>query len=524
MIVPADVPDWCRVRRGTSALLLVAPHGGARLGARPARGTVKVNDLHTATLADELATALDAGLVANPTLDRNVLDLNRISQVARAAAWFPALLEDLIDEILARHERAEILFLHGWNTLQAKCDIGIGHFLRDAGDADTHAAALTASPAFITTRLAALRAACAARGIATPLGERYPARHANNVLQLFRRHGVVGGLAPRLTAWAAAGRVDAVQLELAAPLRWPGPLRGAFGAALRVAFTPTDGTPCADQPAIIARRQSPTLAAPAGLRVYDPACGIGLLARVDAAGDSGRVAGRLLLFLGGANVALFTGDDSAHAGCLSGGGPHFTSHPDGLHLAFDGWALRTDDGGLYVDLEQALAASHLLAVRADLVFARVRGDCGRVRGTLSLDGVDHAIDAPGFAPPGGPAQSAAGGWRSQLSLDAVLSGGAAVYVRHRVPGAAVIEDCAATQRIAHPLASMAVHFDADPHTPRRIVLDDAGGGLVAEAIAHMAIVRPLIGGRRARVTLGIARVARAGVAGFGFCEYARVVD
>jgi hypothetical protein len=168
MIVPPDVPDWCRVRRGTSALLLVAPHGGARSGARPVRGTVKVNDLHTATLAEELATELDAGLVANPFLDRNVLDLNRISQVARAAAWFPALLEHLIDEILARHERAEILFLHGWNTLQAKCDIGIGHFLRDAGDADAHAAALTASPAFVSTRLAALRAACAARGIATP--------------------------------------------------------------------------------------------------------------------------------------------------------------------------------------------------------------------------------------------------------------------------------------------------------------------------------------------------------------------
>jgi hypothetical protein len=40
----------------------------------------------------------------------------------------------------------------------------------------------------------------------------------------------------------------------------------------------------------------------------------------------------------------------------------------------------------------------------------------------------------------------------------------------------------------------------------------------------MAIVRPLTGGRRARVTLGIARVARAGVEGFGFYEYARVVD
>jgi hypothetical protein len=59
---------------------------------------------------------------------------------------------------------------------------------------------------------------------------------------------------------------------------------------------------------------------------------------------------------------------------------------------------------------------------------------------------------------------------------------------------------------------------------RRIVVGDDAGGLIAEPTAHMAIVRPLAAGRRARVTLGVARVERAGAVGFGFYEYARVID
>ena len=72
---------------------------------------------------------------ANPELDRNDLDLNRISQVTRCAVWFPALLERLIAAILERHERAEVVFVHGWNVAQAKCDIGVGHPLDDEASA-----------------------------------------------------------------------------------------------------------------------------------------------------------------------------------------------------------------------------------------------------------------------------------------------------------------------------------------------------------------------------------------------------
>lgn len=519
MPLPTDVPAWCRVRRGGGALLLVAPHGGARHRARPTRGPVKVNDLHTAALAEELATALDAALVANPVLDRNELDLNRISQVARAATWFPALLEALLAEILDRHARAEVIFLHGWNTLQPKCDVGVGHALRDVADAGAHAAALTTSVAYVATRLATLQGACAARGIAAPFGERYPARHANNVLQLFRRRRQVA-LAPRLRAWAADGRVDAVQLELAAPLRWPGPLRAAFLDAMTEAFGPPARRAAAPAAAVpVAAAAAP--ATPTALQVYDPGHGVGLLARVDPV-DGGRVSGRLLLFLDGSRVALFTGDD-AHPSRLSGGGPHFSDAADGVHLTFDGWALCAADGSLYVDLERALAASRLLAVRADLTFARLAGEHGRVRGTLALDGIARSIDALGFAPAGGSGTPSDLGWRSHFTLRAGLPGGAAVSVRHRVPGGTSVEECGEATAGARRPATLALTFDGDLHTPGRVVVADDRGRLIAEPTARMAILRPLPGGRRARVTFGVARVERAGAVGFGFYEYARVV-
>ncbi|MBX3026684.1 hypothetical protein KF840_17400 [bacterium] len=517
---PREVPAWCRVRGGGSPLLLVAPHGGARDAIRPARGAVKVNDLHTAGLAEELATTLDASLIANPSLDRNQLDLNRISQVARAAPWFPALLETLLADILARHERAEVLFLHGWNTLQPKCDIGIGHPLAHPADAARHAPALTASVRYVTSRLAALRAACAARGIAAPLGERYPGRHANNLLQLFRRDGD-SLLAPRIRAWVAADRVDAVQLELAAPLRWPGPLRGAFASALRDAFAAP--APVAAAPPPVPRRRAPPPPPPAALQVYDPASGLGLLARVDPQRGGG-TSGRLLLFLDRGRVALFTGDDP-HAGDRARGGPWFTpTAAGGSHLAFDGWALCATDGALYVDLERALAASRLLAVHADLTFTpRAGGEHGRVRGTVTLDGLPQRVDAIGFAPAGGVGQPTESGWRSHLVLRAALANGSALALRHRVPGGTLLEtdrDGAA----ARATGALAITFDGEPYAPRRIVVGDAAGGLAADATARLSIVRPLSPGRRARVTLGLARVTRGGSEGVGFYEYARVVD
>ncbi|MFN8643152.1 MAG: hypothetical protein U0802_16395 [Candidatus Binatia bacterium] len=515
MSTTPPVPSWCRVRRGAGNLLLVAPHGGARCGEPPPGRDLKVNDLHTAALAEELAAGLDASLIANPLIDRNQLDLNRIAQVTRHAPWFPALLEELIAAILARHPRAEVLFLHGWNTTQAKCDIGVGHPLRDEADAALYAAVLTASPGYVASRLARFRDACAGRGIAALLGERYPARHANNVLQLFRRHpGPAPPLAPRLRDWAVADRLEAVQLELGAPLRWPGPLRGDFAAALRESFAVA---PVPGRSASGTRVGAVASSVPATLQAYDPAADVGVVARVDPAAAGARRAGRLLLFLGGTRVALFTGEDAP--GAAPRDGVRFMRRPDGLHLTFDGWALRTEDGSHYLDLELALARSHLLAVRADLRFTRQRGDHGRARGTLTLDGNARAFDGVGFTPPVAPSGRDAP-WRTPLSLHVGFDD-TAVAVRHRVPGGTVVRDLGAAPRAA---SALAISFDGDPHAPGRIVVADSAGELVATPIGRLAIVRSLAPGRRARVTFGVARVQRAGASGYGFYEYARVLD
>src|SRR5262249_6059064 len=71
----------------------------------------------------------------------------------------------------------------------------------------------------------ALVRACAARGIAATTGARYPARGRENLVQLFtsRHRADPRPLVRRIAELGA--QADAVQLELGAPLRWPGDWR-----------------------------------------------------------------------------------------------------------------------------------------------------------------------------------------------------------------------------------------------------------------------------------------------------------
>ncbi|MGH7785250.1 MAG: hypothetical protein ACRERC_00190 [Candidatus Binatia bacterium] len=511
---PDAVPAWCRWRAGSGPLLVVAPHGGRRDAVvRPGR---KVNDLHTADLADELARALDASLVVNPSLDRNQLDLNRISQVTARAPWFLALLETLIEQILAGHPCAELLFVHGWNVVQPKCDIGVGRALHHEDEATAHAADLTATPHYVGDRLARLRAACAARGIRATFGERYPARHPNNLLQLFRCRGGPPAASPRLAAWAAEGRLAAVQLELGVPLRWPGPWRGELLAAAQEAFV--KGRVSAPRPTI-------PLAAPphqpAGLQFYDPTVEVGLSMRLDAPSPSGVVGGRLLLFLGRRRVALFTGEDRL---ALSGGGPYAESTAGGTRVRFDGSALATDDGQLYVDLEQAFSASQLCAVTLDLRFAPHLGaDYGHVHGELVVDGVRLAIDTHAFARPA-ILTPTSGAWTTSTSLAAAFGPLAALRVRQDFPGRGTVDWIALRAGPPRPPGRLTIDFSGDRHTPRQFAVDLGDGHtLYATPLTHMAITRPLAHHRYARVSFGVAHFTHAIQRGFGFYEYARAL-
>lgn len=493
--------------------MLVAPHGGARGPASPPLRAAKINDLHTVDVVEELAAALDASLIANPLVDRNDLDLNRLSQVTARAPWFLAVIDRLLARILARHHRAEVLFIHGWNLVQPKCDIGIGRKLHSEVEAEVAPDALTVTPAYVRTRLAALRAACARHGIAAAYGERYPAQHPNNLLQLFRRRAEVETAPPRLREWLAAGRVEAVQLELGAPLRWPGPTRRQFVGAVRTAFgsgaeAPERCTPAAPAP----------LAAPAAVQFYDEPSGIGLVARLDAHG-AGIIRGGVLLFLGGRRVAIYTGEDLADAEPCPGG-LRFAPCDSGLALGFDGALLATDDGHLYLDTERALAASRLMALRADLVFERARSDYGHVRGTLCIDGRTVSIDALGFSRLAVWEPAAHRGWRSHLTLHAGFGPDRCLHLRHQVPGGTARVAGSTADRPAGPLA---ISFGGDALTPSRIALNDGAASFTAEPLAQIAAAVRLTENRTGLLSIGIARVACGSTRGFGFYEYGRVV-
>jgi len=526
-------PPWCRWREGRSAILVVAPHGGRRdpqPGALPARAprggvhTRKVNDLHTAALAEELAETLDAALIVNPAVDRNHLDLNRISQVTARAPWFLALIEALLGDILTRHARAEVLFVHGWNVVQPKCDIGVGWTLASAAAAHAHADALTISPSYAADRLDRLQGLCAAEGIATAFGERYAARHPNNLLQLFRVRPEQGA-ATRLAQWAAAGRVQAIQLELGVAVRWPGPYRRGFLRAMAAAF---DGNGSAARRAHAARTRSrpietrgALLRPPASLQLYDSAAAIGLTARIDHNGPNG-INGRVLLLLGGNRLALFIGEDARGTGPADYG-PYFSPTPDGFALRFAGPALAGEDGSLYVDLEQAFAASQLCSVAVDLQFQRgLSADFGCASGWIQVDGVRRTIAAPAFARHG-ILQRSAGAWSSQITLSAAFGVQRAVRLHHQFPGPDdVVFELTSRGERQLQAAPLTVHFDGDRYSPAQIRLAD-GAALLCQPLTRMAITRPLAAHRHARVTFGAARFTRHGEEGFGFYEYGRAL-
>jgi hypothetical protein len=378
---------------------------------------------------------------------------------------------------------------------------------------------LTVSPEYAADRLGALQARCAGAGIAATFGARYPARHPNNLLQLFRRSGDRLFATPRLADWTAARRIEAVQLELGVPVRWQGPYRDAFlraagevfGGAPRVA-------PIADRPA------APAVGPPArdghaSLQLYDPRADIALTARVDRAGA--HRAGRLLLFLGRERLALFISEDPQR-GAPSGEGPHFTPTADGFRLRFAGPALTSAQGALYVDLEQGFAASQLCSIAVDLSFHRaLSADYGSVGGWIEVDGERRAIDAHAFARHG-VLQGALGAWSSQLALSAAFGPQRALRVRHEFPGGGVVRELTAHGERLHPLTPLAIRFDGDRYTPERIAIGD-GAALLCEPVSRMAITRPLPPHRHARVTFGAARFTCGGEEGFGFYEYARAL-
>lgn len=402
-----DAPSWISVARGRAPILLLAPHGGRRDDVRPP-GKHKVNDLLTADLTRELAAACGASMIINESLDRNLLDLNRLSQVRRDAPWMIPLLANMLGAMVSEVGHATVLVVHGWNVTQAACDLGVGLREHAAGLVPVRADTATVSEPFVATHLRPLQEAAAAAGITVTIGTRYPAAHPNNLLQMFR------GVADRdaadpcpIAALCRNATIEAVQLELAIPLRWPGPRRDRFLALLADVFA--KGTP-RDSP-VVRRRSNGVVLRSSGGRVTRRrglqfvADEMLVMTSIDV-GEAGGIAGRLVISRDPDRLALFTGElgDPTVAWTI----PPLTFEPlagGGARVAYEGPLVGFPTLTPFLDLERGLAGGTLIEARVDLTFAAdqsgyVSGseECfGDVRGKICLDGRAHAIATRGVA-------------------------------------------------------------------------------------------------------------------------------
>jgi hypothetical protein len=499
-------------------VLLVAPHGGRRplVDAAAPPPNLRVNDVYTPRVTELLAARLGAATVINRELDRNTLDLNRTSQVLRRAPWFLELLAQQLDLILARHAVAEVLFVHGWNIGQPKCDLGIGAVEINGVLEVPDGATLSVNEAYFRDRIAPLRAACADAGIAVSLGARYPASHRNNLLQLFtaRLPETDNVAARRIASWGAGGRLQAVQIELGIPLRWPGVWRDRFITAVSETFAMSTSQAAMPQRSVSHRSSVAT----AALQFYDPAADVGLLAGVGRMGP--RISGgRLLLFLGGQRIALFTGED------VRGGDVAplvFGSDDDGMQLRFSGPMLRLPDARVYLDLEAALAQSELVEADVDLRFTPSQSNemqFGGIEGFVEIGGARRRINTGGFANAGGLRASGAS---RQTMLAADFGGGDGIL--SRITGDATrsltLHFTADAVRTLDDV-QVIVSPDGDQYTPQWFELTCATQASIRAAPqSHMAILRPVGQGRYLRVTFGVARFEWGTQQGWGLYEHA----
>jgi hypothetical protein len=415
-----SLPDWLALREGKRPLVFVAPHGGRRL--RPIRRGDSVNDLETADMAWELATRLDAHAIVNHTLDRNEIDLNRISHLAERAPGVLELLSAAIEAASRGGEVPLVLFVHGWNMVVPCCDIGIG-LRRRAGEITGRFPTL--SRRRFDTTIAAIEEELACRGVSASIGRRYTASGRDNAAQIFSgRHAeheneALAGLARR----AIDEGVDAAQLELGIPLRWKGLRREAFvegvvAALARDAVAARDAGverefSLAREPSAIPRvssgwnleaRSSEAKAGPsepayALQAVLDAASGIATFCGVESTGPNSMAARFSLVFTDGSMMLLVgEGDWTGEHGHYQLEGFDWHTSNDGARTEIRVRAplVRYPTHDAYLDLEQGLASSRLVDADVDLVAERVSPDHARLAGRVEALGQTWNIDSIAF--------------------------------------------------------------------------------------------------------------------------------
>lgn len=495
---------------GSSPLVLVAPHGGQRDYDRRPWGSapLKVNDLHTASLTEELAAVTQASAVINAGLDRNDVDLNRLGAAHDRAAVFLERLADVLSAAIARHGRATVLTVHGWNVIQPAVDLGFGcaH-----GTAVDRTAAV--SPAFAASAVPALVRACAAHGIAATTGARYPARARENLVQLFtpRYRNDPRPLVRRLATLGECA--DALQLELGVPLRWPGAWRRRLVEAC------LDALPALVDAGGALTAEAAHAAAPATpLRRTLEVAGHGASALV--ALDP--VGARLLLFPPEGSLALFTGECTGGEERGRVAGLRVDDGDDGtMRIRFAGPMMRFPDTTPFLDLERGLAGASVIEhaeVQLDFEPAHAGtdgSDFGVVRGSAVLDGQRLDVGGRGFASAG-----ALGAVWPRLRIALEVARGARLLLTLALPdGGATGFLCQEGRHEVVARASARLGGAGDPLGGLSVDVELSGGDRLhirPEAVHRLPVIR---GGAPAPGRLVYASCRIAAVPGLaGWCE------
>ncbi|MCW5893639.1 MAG: hypothetical protein KIT14_24255 [bacterium] len=436
-----------------------------------------MNDLHTADLAAALADASGAAALINVDVDRNDVDLNRLSAAHDAMPRFLEALADLVEAACARHGRATLVTVHGWNVVEPRVDVGLGCLPGAEPLAVPPTAAV--SPAFARTGVGALVRACDAHDIHATVGARYPARARENLVQLFtRRHrDDPRPLVRRLVA--SHERCDALQLELGIPLRWPGAWRDRLAGAWAAALPALCGAaaPVDDVLAV-------PLAAPAPRALSLAGRDARALLAVDPLGA------RLLLFPGDGTLLLFTAE---HAGSAHPAlGLHIVDDGDGVVASFRGPVARCPDTTPFVDLEHGLARATIvddvhLALRFAPDLTADGGRFGVVRGAVHVGPQRIALDGTGFL---GTAMRGAG-TRGDLRLTLRLGPERAVAVTVSAGGAAEgsVAGPAGTRRVRSGRAVLGPAHDPLGRIRVALALDDETLRLDLVAVDRLPVVR-----------------------------------
>ncbi len=389
----ASLPPWMTFTAGEVPIVLVAPHGGRRPADAPIKDSIKVNDLYTADLTQDLAARTGSYALINHSHDRNELDLNRVSQVREDAPWFLGALVELLSELTAPHDSVRIFFIHGWNVVQPVCDVGIGLRRRGRELVKAGKGEPTLGVSFFSDVILPFCEVAQEHDIDVAIGRRYAAAAKNNFMQVFSPR-FLQDESPQIRTLAdltVQGKVNAAQLELGVGLRWPGPERDRFvevfcqtlGNSLHTGnglaqqssqdfsafsfprLSSADRSPAYESLLPWKSECGPTRLA---LHFHDPHSGLGVMGGIDFDPTSPVHSGRLLLSLGGTEMVLFTGEDDSgpDRGQVRIGRFVWQRQLTGLSLSYQGTIMRFSHPQAFMRLEDGLAASWIEPAEVDL--------------------------------------------------------------------------------------------------------------------------------------------------------------